>query len=169
MRSKEVYEYIQTNKVENLYKKMESCFELIDTWSDRLVQENLLDEYELSHCMDVSTGVYAKLASVVGALDAYMNNLEYNTELKEYNEVMKANENKVKTTDTPIVKAKARSAVSDVRGWLSDFQNYLNSAEKIILTCQSRIKRLTLEKTARGVDWTGDASNIPTSAGNEGW
>lgn len=164
MTSKEVYNYLSNNEIDKLYKKYENCFVLIDNWSDKLIKGDLLTEFELAQCMDNSTGVYAKLASVCGALEAIMLETEYNSEIKEYNAL-----EKVKTSDNPIVKAKARASVNDLRRYVSDFNSYLISAEKMILTAQSRIKRLTLEKSARGIDFTGDSSNVPEESKKKGW
>lgn len=154
MFAKEVQDYLKNNKIDQLYKKYESSFELIDKWSERLIQGDLLNEYEIALCIDQATGVYGKLSSVCGALEAIMSETEYNTEVNLYTEIMKTD--KVKTSDTPIIKAKARASANDLRRYFSDFNNYVISAEKMILSAQSRLKRLTVEKGAKGVDFTGE-------------
>lgn len=151
MTSKEILQYLENKEIDKLYKKYENVFALIDKWSERLIQEILLDEYEIAHLIDQSTGCYSKLAPICGALEAIMAENEYNTEISEYSKI-----EKIKTSDNPIVKAKARASVNDLRRYFSDFNTYATSAEKMILSGQSRLKRLTVEKGAKGVDFTGE-------------
>lgn len=151
MVSKEVVHYIEVEGIEKLYKKMEKCFLLVDEMSDRLIQGDLLNELELAQFMDRATGIYAKLQPIVGALEAYKENSEFNAEVKGYGEL-----EKVRTQDNSIVKSKARASVNELRTYYSDFNNYAISAEKIIVMCQSRLKRLVVEGGARGVYRTGE-------------
>lgn len=157
MVSKDILDYLKKNEIEKLYKKMENCFLLIDNWAERLTGGDLLNELELAQCMDQSTGVFAKLAVICGALEAIKEETEYNTEIKEYNNITSVEGGKVKTSDNPIVKAKARASVNDLRRYFSDFNSYLVSAEKMILTAQSRLKRLTVEGGAKGIYRTGES------------
>lgn len=165
MTSKDVLNYLNNEGegIDKLYKKMESCFLLIDKWGDRLVKGDLLSEYELAQLIDQATGVYSKLSPIAGALEAIMNETEYNTEIKEYAVI-----EKVKTSDNSIVKAKARASVNDLRRYFSDFNNYLISSEKMILSGQSRLKRLTVEKGAKGVDFTGEPP-LENKENKPGW
>jgi len=137
--------------VAELYKLHIKYFELIDTWADRLTDGDLLDEYELSQCMERLTGCLMKLGTVAGALEALKEEREHNTEVREYGKL-----EKVKAQDTSIVKAIARDEVSKIRKWASDFRNYFYSAQSAVVTSQSRLKRLTVEKSAKKVDYTGE-------------
>jgi hypothetical protein len=162
MTSKDVLNYLQNEGIDKLYKKYESVFNLIDELADKLVTGDLLNEFELAQLIDRATGVYAKLAPVSGALEAIMSQTEYNTEIKEYSSL-----EKVKTSDNPVIKAKARASVNDLRRYFSDFNSYTISAEKLILSGQSRLKRLTVESGAKGVSFTGETPVSDTT--KKGW
>ena len=151
MTSKEVIQYIEKEGIDKLYKKYLKCFELIDRWSDIFIEGDLLNENELALALDQSTGIFAKLCSVVNALEAYKERREYDAEAKFYNTL-----DKVRTQDTSIAKANARASVSDIREYIADFKSYLTAAQQNITTSQSRLKRLTVEKGAKGVDFTGE-------------
>ena len=175
MTSKDILIYLSSNEIDKLYKKLESAFILVDNWAEKLTTGDLLNEYELALLIDQSTGVYAKLAPICGALEAIMSETEYNTEIKEYSTISQANEGKVKTSDNPIVKAKARASVNDLRRYFSDFNSYAISAEKMILSGQSRLKRLTVEAGGRGVGFTGERpiqhhnDQVKPDTTKEGW
>lgn len=151
MTSKEIINYIIENKVEQLYKKFETSFQWIDKWSEKLITGDLLDENELAYMIDRATGVFSQLCSVVNAIESYMERILNNEESKYYQ-----SQTKVRTQDTSIGKANARAKVSDVRDYLSDFRSYFLAAQQMIVSAQSRLKRLTVEKGAKNVDFTGE-------------
>jgi len=155
MVSKEIYELIQQNKVSDLYKKFIKYFEWIDEWADKMIDGDLLDENELTYMLDKSTAIFAKLCVIVNALESYVERELYNEESKFYKEL-----DRVRTQDTSQAKAHARASVSDLRDYLADFKSYLQASQQNITTAQSRLKRLTVEKGARGVDFTGDINNV---------
>jgi len=173
MTSKEVIQYIEKEGIDKLYKKYLKCFELIDQWSDTFIEGDLLNENELALVLDQSTGIFAKLCSVVNALEAYKDRQEYNAEAKFYNTL-----DKVRTQDISIAKANARVSISDIREYIADFKSYWIAAQQNITTAQSRLKRLTVEKGAKGVDFTGETPieeqekkvvENESSQTNEGW
>jgi len=151
MTSKEIYNYLQQNKVDQLYKIFAKSFAWIDEWSEKMLTGDLLDENELAYMLDKSTAIYAKLCSVVNALESYMERVLNNEESKFYQA-----QEKVRTQDTSQAKALARSKVSDVRDYLADFKSYFLASQQMIVSAQSRLKRLTIDKGARGIDYTGE-------------
>jgi hypothetical protein len=151
MVSKEIYEYLANNKIDQLYKIFKPCFDIIDKWGETFIRGNLLDENELAFALDQATGVFSKLCPIVNALDSYMERILNNEESKYYQSL-----EKVRTQDTSIGKAQARAKVSDVRDYLSDFKSYLLAAQQNIVSAQSRLKRLTVEKGAKYIDRTGE-------------
>lgn len=156
MTSKEIYEYLQSDKgIAELYKKTEKCFAIIDNWSETFITGDLLDENQLSHALDQSTGVYAKLCPIVNALESYMERILNNEESKFYQ-----SQEKVRTQDTSQAKALARSKVSDVRDYIADFRSYLLAAQQNIVSAQSRLKRLVAEGSAKGIAHYGEVHNV---------
>lgn len=151
MTSKDILNYIEKEGMDKLYKKMENCFKIIDSWSEIFIGGNLLDENELAHSLDQSTGIFAKLCPIVNALDSYMERILNNEESKYYQ-----SQEKVRTQDTSIGKAQARAKVSDIRDYLSDFRSYLSAAQQNIVSAQSRLKRLVVESHAKGVAAHGE-------------
>jgi len=153
MLSREVNRLIKEGEkgVAKLYKEHEKYFNLVDTWSERLTNGDLLDEYELSQCMERLTGSLMKLGTVAGALEAIKEEMEHGEEVKGFGAL-----EKVKTTDTSVVKATARDKVGKIRKWSVDFRNYFYSAQSGVVMSQSRLKRLTVEKGAKKVDYTGE-------------
>ena len=121
-------------------------------WAEKLTDGDLLNEYELSQCMERLTGCLMKLGSTAGALEALKEEIEHNSEVKQYGDL-----DKIKTQDTAVVKANARNDVSKIRKWATDFRNYFYSAQSAVVTAQSRLKRLTVEKGAKKVDYCGEA------------
>jgi len=137
--------------VAELYQIHSKYFALVDTWAERLTEGDILNEYELAQCMERLTGALMKLGTVAGALEALMEEMEHNAEVKGFAEL-----DKIKTQDTAVVKANARDYVSKIRKWATDFRNYFYSAQSAVVTAQSRLKRLTVEKGAKHVDYTGE-------------
>ncbi len=155
MTSRDVNKLIQEGEkgVEKLYKVHIKYFNLIDEWAEKLTNGDLLDEYEIASCMERLTGCLMKLGTVAGALEALLAEKEHNEEVKGYGKL-----EKVKDQDTDVVKATARDSVSKIRKWATDFRNYFYSAQSGVITAQSRLKRLTIEKGAKKVDRTGETS-----------
>lgn len=151
MTSREVYDYIKNDKVSELYKVFTKSFGWIDQWSDKMISGDLLDENELAYMLDKSTGIFSKLCPVVGALESYIERVINNEESSYYNK-----QEKVKSVDPSIAKSNSRAKVSDVRDYLADFNGYLTASQQMICSSQSRLKRLTVEKGAKGVDWSGE-------------
>lgn len=158
MTSKQVKEYLESNRVHELYKKYQSSFELIDAMSENLVQGDLLNEFELSQNIDRATGVFSKLQPIVNALESYMHRIEYNTLITEIDKL-----EKVRMQDKDIAKYVGRNSVCDIKDWHGDFKAYLDGAQQIIVSAQSRIKRLTVESSAKEIDFKGDKSNVPST------
>lgn len=160
MTSKEVSEYLKDEQgVARLYKWAMRYFDLVDKWSETFTNSNLLNEYDLSLGMDQLSGVYAKLNPIAGALEAIKLEKEHGREVLEYDKL-----EKVKTQDGSVVRAKARDSVSQIRKYTSDFSSYCQSAQGLIITSQSRLKRLTVEKGAKKVDYTGEVPVNGTGA-----
>lgn len=153
MTAKEINKLIQEGEkgVAKLYKLHEKQFNLVDEWAEILTNGDLLNEYEIAQCMERLTGCLMKFGPVAGGLEALKEEMEHGAEIREYGKI-----EKVKTQDTSIVRAKARHEVGKIRKWASDFRNYFNSAQSAIVTAQSRLKRLTAEKGAKRVDFTGE-------------
>lgn len=165
--------------VEKLYKLHIKYFQLVDDWAERLTNGDLLDEYELSSCMERLTGCLMKLGSTAGALEAIKEEREHNETVKGFSQI-----EKIRTQDTSVVKSQARASVNKIRKWSVDFRNYFYSAQSAIVTTQSRMKRLTVEKGAKRVDRTGEVpvetksptadvpenlKNTDTTGDNNGW
>lgn len=154
MTSKQVKELLSSEKgASELYKINLRYFEKIDEVAELYTNSDLLNEYELSHSMDVLTGCYAKLNPIAGAMEAILEEMEYGTECREYSKL-----ETVKTTDTNVIKAKARDSVKDIRHYFADFSRYCQSAQALVTTAQSRLKRLSIESAAKGVDFKGETS-----------
>lgn len=162
MTSNEVKKILnQENGQNKLYKMCENHFNLVDKWEDRLVNGDLLIEYELSECIDKLTGCQMKFSPIAGALEAIMISKEYDNEVKGYAKI-----EKLKTQDCSVVRANARSSVNDLRGIVSDFRTYFIASEKCVTSAQSRMKRLTVEKGAKRVDYTGE---VTPNSDSKGW
>ena len=153
MTSREIYVIIETKKITDLYKKFKVVFDWVDQQSDVLIKGDLLDEQELAFMIDKATGCYAKLTPVVNALESYVDRKLANKEASYYKEL-----EKIRTQDTAVAKANARDSIGDVRDYLGDFKAYHDASSQMICSAQSRLKRLTVEKGARGVDFTGETS-----------
>jgi len=149
MTSKEVINYIEKEGINKLYKRFEKYFAEVDKWSEIFATGDLLDEYQLSHALERLTGIFMKFNIIANAIDAYKTNQELAYCEKAFNEAEKK----------PIVaqiEKNARASTRELRTYRGDFLNYANSAERGISTCQSRLKRLSVEKGAKGIDFTGE-------------
>ena len=163
MVSKEIFVLLESNKIEKLYKKFVSSFKWMDEWSDKLIEGDILDENNLAFMIDRATGIFAKLCPVVNALESYQERKLHNTESREYSGL-----DKVRPQDTSVAKSKARNAVSDIRDWVGDFKGYLVASQQMIVSAQSRIKRLVVEKGAKGVGYTGEVP-VDNESKPKGW
>jgi ribosomal protein S17 len=158
MTSKEVINYIEKEGIDALYKKYIRHFSLVDTWEQRLVQGDLLTEFELSQAQDQLTGVFMALYTVAGALEAYCDYVEANTKVAEFGKL-----ETIKTQDTTVVNAKANVEVAKYKKYFMDFDRYAKSAQQGILNSQSRLKRLTVEK---GSGYRGE---VPVKEDEPNW
>ena len=156
MRSKEIVELIDDEKGrENIYKKYVKYFNLVDIWEERLITGDLLNEYELRDVMNKTTGIFSRFSVIVNAIEAYSITIETNVKIKD-----RANYTNFRAQDCAMMKIVGEASINHLRLILGDFRAYLTACEKIICTAQSQLKRLTLQKGAKGVDFTGDASNV---------
>jgi len=159
MTSKEVIKYIEKDGVDKLYKKFEKYFEEVDKLSEIFATGDLLDEYQLSHALDRLTGIYMKFNIIANAIDSYKTN-------KELAFIEQAFAEAEKKPIVAQIEKSARASTKELRTYRGDFLNYANSAEKGIGTCQSRLKRLSVEKGARGIDFTGEIPVKKPSTGD---
>lgn len=159
MTSKEVKVYLEKEGIEKLYKRFEKYFQEVDTWSKKFVEGDLLNEYELNQALDRLTGIYMKFHPIASAIDSYKTNKELAFKENAFaNAKAKPNVSKINES--------ARASTKELREYRGDFLNYAESAEKGIGTCQSRLKRLTIEKGAKGVDYTGE---VPVEKEETAW
>ena len=154
MTSREVYNYLKVEGIDKLYKKFDKYFVEVDTWADRFATGDLLNEYELSQALDRLTGIYMRFHIIAEAIDSYKTNQELNFKVLAFKE---AEANGKKPTISQI-EEEARNSTKDLRTYRGDFLNYANACEKGIGTCQSRIKRLSVESGAKKIDFKGDVA-----------
>jgi len=162
MTSRDVNKLINEGEkgVEELYKKHMKYFDLVDKHADILTNGDLLDENEIATCMEQLTGCLMKLGTIAGALEALLAEKEHGEEVKGFSAITSVEGGKVKAQDTSIVKARARDSVSKIRKWANDFRSYFYSAQSGVITAQSRLKRLTVQKSAKGIDRTGEETLV---------
>ncbi len=158
MTSRDVNKLIKEDEegVEKLYASHMKYFDLVDKHADILTNGDLLNEYEIATCMEQLTGCLMKLGTVAGALEALLAEREHGEEVKGYSTITATEGGKVKAQDTSIVKATARDSVSKIRKWANDFRSYFYSAQSGVITAQSRLKRLTVQKGAKQIDQVGE-------------
>ncbi len=137
--------------IKELYKIHVRYFDLVDTWSERLTNGDLLNEFEIAESMERLTGCLMKFGVVAGALEAIKEEIEHGTRVKEF-----AKFDKVRAQDCDIVKAIARDNIKGIRKYATDFRNYFYAAQSGVTTAQSRLKRLTVTKVAKGIGYTGE-------------
>lgn len=153
MLSKEIKQLYDDGKIAELYKINLKYFEKIDQWADKLIGGDILNEYEINQCMQQLNGCQTKLNPIAGCLEAMLIEYENSYFVEEAGEY----ENKsFRTQDKDKVKALAREKVSDLRRFASDFTRYSFSAQNTVTVAQSRLKRLTIEKGNKGIDFTGE-------------
>lgn len=132
-----------------LYTVHKKYFDLVDSWMTQFAEGDLLNEYQLADAMDKLTGCYGKCIIVGNAVDAY----KINQELSFIEKAFKKTDKKPNVSQ---IKEEARASTSELRGIRGDFLNYAEASQKGIGTCQSRIKRLTIEKGAKKTDYVGE-------------
>lgn len=154
MTSRDVVNYLNVEGMDKLYKKFEKYFLEVDTWAERFATGDLLNEYELSQALDRMTGIYIRFHIIAEAIDSYKTNQELNYKVKAFK---KAEVDGKKATISQI-EEEARATTSELRTYRADFLSYSEGAEKAIITCQARLKRQSVEKGAKGVDFTGDVN-----------
>jgi len=164
MTSKEIKKLYDDGKIDELYKKNLKYFELIDTWADKLIGGDLLDEYELSQCMEQLNGCQTKLNPIAGCLEAMLIEYENTYQIKEESACEKD-----RIQDQNSCKAKARISASDLRRYASDFTRYTYSCQNTVTVAQSRLKRLSVEKGNKGVDFTGEVKQEQKEETTNGW
>ena len=166
MTSKEIKQLYDDGKIDEVYKKNLKYFELIDQWADKLIGGDILNEMELCQCMEQCNGCQTKLNPIAGCLEAML--IEYeNRYIVE--EEGKLDAVKMRVQDQNSCKAKARYKVSDLRRYASDFTRYSYSAQNTVTVAQSRLKRLTVEKSNKNLDYTGETPVEQKEETNHEW
>jgi len=155
MTSRDVINYLNVEGMDKLYKKFEKYFTEVDTWADRFATGDLLNEYELSQALDRMTGIYIRFHIISEALDSYKTNKELDFKVKAFRDA----EAKDKKPTISQIEEEARASSKDLRTYRGDFQAYSDACEKAIITCQARLKRLTVESGAKGINFTGDVNS----------
>ena len=155
MTSKQIKKYFDDGKIDELYAKCENYFALIDQWSDTLIKGDILNEFELNQCMEQCNGCQSKLNPIAGCLEAMYEEYVSAFQIEEESKL-----ESLRVQDQNSAKAKARVRAGDLARYASDFSRYSFSAQSIVTTAQSRLKRLTVEKGNKGIDYTGDTSNL---------
>ena len=153
MLSKEVKKLYEDGKINELYKYALPYFTKIDEWAEKFVEGDLLSEYDLKYAQQILNGCQTKLNAVCGALEALLVEYENNYIIEEEEKI-----EKLRIQDQNSCKAKARSRASDLRRYASDFTRYVNSAQSAVVTVQSLLKRQTIEKANKELDYTGEVS-----------
>lgn len=151
MLSADVKKLYEEEKVDELYKKHIKYFNLIDSWADKFVDGDLLSEYDLKYAQQQLNACQTKLNPVAGCLESLVIQYENNYILQE-----EKNFQSLRVQDQNHCKAFARSKVSDLRCYASDFTRYVYSAQNAVVTVQSLLKRQTIEKANKEVDYTGE-------------
>lgn len=162
MTSKDVINYLNVEGMDKLYKKFEKYFLEVDTWADRFATGDLLNEFELSQALDRMTGIYIRFHIISEAIDSYKTNQELNYKVKAFKEA----ESRDKKPTISQIEEEARQSTKELRTYRGDFQSYSDACEKAIITCQARLKRQSVEKGAKGVDFTGDVNSPAVSERN---
>lgn len=160
MKIEKIKQIVRNNETDKLYKRYKKSFDLVDEWNEKLTSGDLLTEYELSYCMDKMTGIYGNLSIVGEGIDAVKTNRELSFIENEFSKDGKTSVSKTEKL--------ARASTKNLREYRADFLNYANAASKTIGTCQSRLKRLTVEKGAKGVDYTGETP-VNSNKTNRDW
>ncbi len=162
MTSSEVKHLYDSGNIDQLYAKCKKYFDLIDSWADRMIDGDILNELELSQCMEQVNGCQTKLNSIAGAFEAMSEEYEYNYQIQE-----EANFPTLRIQDQNSCKAKARGKAGDLKRYASDFTRYSYSAQNTVTVAQSRLKRLTVEKGNKGIAYTGETP--VTGSSTTGW
>ena len=155
MTSKDVVNYLNVEGIDKLYKKFEKYFLEVDTWADRFATGDLLNELELSQALDRMTGIYIRFHIIAEALDSYKTNEELDFKVKAYKEAEELGKKAIISQ----VEELARQSTKDLRTYQTDFQSYADACEKGIITCQARLKRQSVESSAKGIDFKGDVNS----------
>lgn len=151
MISKEIKQMYEKQEIDKLYKQCQKYFDLIDSWADKFIDGGLLTEYELKHAQQILNGCQTKLNSIAGAFEALLVEYENRYIIQE-----EKNFESLRVQDQNHCKAVAREKVSDLRRYASDFTRYTNSAQNAVVTAQSLLKRQTVEKSNKEIDYTGE-------------
>jgi len=160
MLSAEVKKLYDDDNIVELYKFAKKYFILIDNWAENCVSGDLLSEYDLKYAQQQLNGCQTKLNPVAGCLEAMVIEYENNHILEE-----EKNFETLKVQDHNHCKAYARAKTSELRRYASDFTRYVYSAQNAVVTVQSLLKRQTVEKANKGLDYTGDTNNSEKKTG----
>lgn len=164
MTSKEVKKYYEDGKITELYKIGQKYFNIIDGWADKFIDGDILNEYDLKKAQQELNGCQTKLNPIAGALEALVIEYENDYNLKEEKTF-----EKIRIQDKDHCKAFGRFKSSDLRRYASDFTRYTWSASGAVITVQSLLKRLTVLKGGKNIDYTGETPQDKTDVSSAGW
>ena len=164
MTSKEIIIYIEKEGIDKLYKKMKKYFGIVDTISDSLIEGDLLGEYELAYTHDRLQGIYAKFYTIAQVLESYRDSERANTKIREHDKL-----EKYRTQDSTILNAKADVSVKEIDNYYRDFQSYAQACSQLAIGCQARLKRLTVDKGNKCIDYTGEVPVDNSASKEKAW
>ena len=164
MTSKEVRGYVEKGEMDKLFKKTLKYMDLIDEWGNKFIDGDLLNEYELKFAQQQLNGCQTILNSIAGALESLVIEYENDYYLQEENTF-----DKVRPQDKSHCTAFGKYKVSELRGYASDFKRYVDSAQSAVITTQSLLKRQTIEKSNKAIDFTGEVVNAENVTPNKKW
>jgi hypothetical protein len=162
MLSADVKKFYDENKIDELYKYAKKYFDKIDEWAIKFLEGDLLSEYDLKYAQQQLNSCQTLLNVIAGTFEALVVEYENNHILKEEEKFPS-----MRVQDYNHCKAYARSQVSDLRRYATDFSRYVNSAQNSVVTVQSLLKRQTIEKANKNLDTTGDTSNVGSKKWDE--
>lgn len=147
----EIKNYLESEESRGkLLVNCKSQFDLIDQWQKELEAGDILTEYEISDAMEKLTAVYVKFHPIAEVIKSAKTNRELNHK-EAYFEECEINSKKPNVSQVN-ERARANTEVRALRELRNIFESYAEACEKVIGSCQSRLKNLTKEKAQKMVD-----------------
>lgn len=127
--------------LEELLKKYNDIFEMIDDYGQQLVQGILSTPDDYKSCLDKMTGAYITLEPLYTMAES----TKLNEELKKYVDLKRETENKGEKVVATNLEKESSLAVADFRRVRAIFEGYVEASAKAIASCQTQLKRFEVK------------------------
>ena len=135
-------------ELEKILEDYKDIFESIESYGQQLLQGQMSTAEDFSLLLNFATGAYTSLEPIYSIAQA----TKLNEELKQYVEKKRDLENTGEKVVASHLEKESSLAVANYRRIRAILEGYVLASEKMIITCQTQLKRLQKDEKYKPVE-----------------